>query len=433
MPNIDIPQGFPRRLRDLRTDLHLSETELADKAGLTYKTIRDLEVGKRKRVLEKTVLALAEALEISAAELLDTAATDAAAPPAIPAPWRRRRPVIVALAVLLVSVSAVLARYALSHAEWELERHRLTVRDALLGQKIWELRSDDAIRFCDASPWRRDRLLVGLGVETPDGGSLLCLERASGDTLWSVRPDMDALIRAFGEDDVLAANMGCHRLLNGDMDGDGTPEAVVLFIHGMLYPAAVCVVDAHGRRLSQYANKGHLNDLVVIDLDGDGRDEIIASGTNNTPAYQGATVIVLDAEHRNGASIDDMCNPWSDVPDSSAMRLIIPHLPAPYMRLAQSSRLHGMHINVFRGPKDRVLLGIDVRAGAFVHINVTLDDHLHPQEADLADGSRERMRAEWPDSLTTGTGPGDDRWLAQWLAGSRLFTVGQQVPASTDR
>ena len=70
MPNIVLPPDFPTRLRSLRIERHLSETDLADRAGLTYKTVRALETGQRPRVMERTVLSLAEALGVELEALL---------------------------------------------------------------------------------------------------------------------------------------------------------------------------------------------------------------------------------------------------------------------------------------------------------------------------------------------------------------------------
>ena len=72
MPNINLPEDFPERLSRLRKERFLSETDLANSASVTYKTIRDLEKGKRPRVMERTLLALAEALQVSEQELLGT-------------------------------------------------------------------------------------------------------------------------------------------------------------------------------------------------------------------------------------------------------------------------------------------------------------------------------------------------------------------------
>jgi hypothetical protein len=66
-------------------------------------------------------------------------------------------------------------------------------------------------------------------------------------------------------------------------------------------PAQVAVLDSNGKTLSEYWHSGGLGDMVVGDLDGDGREEIIATG--NAHAYDAkATLLVLDADRVFGAS-----------------------------------------------------------------------------------------------------------------------------------
>jgi transcriptional regulator with XRE-family HTH domain len=60
--------AFGRRLRDLRTEQHLSQEELADKAGLDRTYISSCERGKRNISLEN-IYRLAEALNTRPEEL----------------------------------------------------------------------------------------------------------------------------------------------------------------------------------------------------------------------------------------------------------------------------------------------------------------------------------------------------------------------------
>jgi transcriptional regulator with XRE-family HTH domain len=59
---------FGARLRDLRESAGLTQEELAERAGLTGKTISLLERGERKRPYPHTVRSLADALELSEEE-----------------------------------------------------------------------------------------------------------------------------------------------------------------------------------------------------------------------------------------------------------------------------------------------------------------------------------------------------------------------------
>jgi len=68
-------------------------------------------------------------------------------------------------------------------------------------------------------------------------------------------------------------------------------------------PAQVAVLDSNGKTLSEYWHSGGLGDVVVADLDGDGREEIIATG--NAHGYDAqATLVMLDPDRVFGASTE---------------------------------------------------------------------------------------------------------------------------------
>ena len=65
-----VPEAFASRLRALREAAGLTRAELAQRAGLTYRTILNLETGKVGRAQEKTLLLLVEVLQVDRNELL---------------------------------------------------------------------------------------------------------------------------------------------------------------------------------------------------------------------------------------------------------------------------------------------------------------------------------------------------------------------------
>ena len=77
---------------------------------------------------------------------------------------------------------------------------------------------------------------------------------------------------------------------------------VVSSHHHLFYPHQIAIVDSNGKTVSEYWHSGMLEYLTLADLDGDGREEIIASGISN--GYREATLIVLDPDHVSGASIE---------------------------------------------------------------------------------------------------------------------------------
>ena len=84
--------------------------------------------------------------------------------------------------------------------------------------------------------------------------------------------------------------------------GDQPPRLVVSGYHDPSYPHQIAILDSDGRLLSEYWHSGHLDHLTLADLDGDGRQEIVATGISN--GYRQGTLIVLDPDRMVGASIE---------------------------------------------------------------------------------------------------------------------------------
>lgn len=77
---------------------------------------------------------------------------------------------------------------------------------------------------------------------------------------------------------------------------------VVSSAHDIWWPNQIAILDSNGKMLSEYWHSGRLDHLVLADLDGDGKEEIVATGTNN--AYLQATLVVLDPDRVIGASAE---------------------------------------------------------------------------------------------------------------------------------
>jgi hypothetical protein len=80
------------------------------------------------------------------------------------------------------------------------------------------------------------------------------------------------------------------------------PRIVVSNIHDPWWPNQLAILDSDGKLLSEYWHSGHLDYLNLADLDGDGRQEIIATGVSN--GYHQATLVVLDPDRVFGASTE---------------------------------------------------------------------------------------------------------------------------------
>jgi tetratricopeptide (TPR) repeat protein/DNA-binding Xre family transcriptional regulator len=69
--NVDITKsGLPERLKRIREEKNVPPADLAEKAGITARTLRDIETGQRPRVQATTIHRLADALGVSYTDLL---------------------------------------------------------------------------------------------------------------------------------------------------------------------------------------------------------------------------------------------------------------------------------------------------------------------------------------------------------------------------
>lgn len=58
------------KLKELRTQRHMSQQELADASGVSRATIANIELGNQKNIMTGTLVKLADALGVSARELV---------------------------------------------------------------------------------------------------------------------------------------------------------------------------------------------------------------------------------------------------------------------------------------------------------------------------------------------------------------------------
>ena len=66
-------------------------------------------------------------------------------------------------------------------------------------------------------------------------------------------------------------------------------------------PGQIAVIDSNGSTLADYWHSGGLHDLIIADLEGNGKKEIIATGVAHGYDSQ-ATLVVLDPDRVAGAS-----------------------------------------------------------------------------------------------------------------------------------
>jgi hypothetical protein len=85
-----------------------------------------------------------------------------------------------------------------------------------------------------------------------------------------------------------------------DLDGDKNLEIIVISIHKPFFPSQLTVLDNLGRVRGEFWNSGHLSDFTCVDLDNNGRKEIIATGFNNE--YRQGCLAIFDSMRIGGSS-----------------------------------------------------------------------------------------------------------------------------------
>jgi hypothetical protein len=84
---------------------------------------------------------------------------------------------------------------------------------------------------------------------------------------------------------------------------EGNQKAVVVTSHhSVFHPAQVALLSPSGKLLGEYWHSGRLPRLEVVDLDGDGTQEILLGGIS--AGYRSATLVALDPSAVRGASVE---------------------------------------------------------------------------------------------------------------------------------
>lgn len=78
------------------------------------------------------------------------------------------------------------------------------------------------------------------------------------------------------------------------------PRIVVLSQHQPWWPSQIALLDSNGKTISEYWHSGGLSSMTLADLDGNGKEDIIAAGISEYDHQ--ATLVVLDPGRVFGAS-----------------------------------------------------------------------------------------------------------------------------------
>jgi hypothetical protein len=73
--------------------------------------------------------------------------------------------------------------------------------------------------------------------------------------------------------------------------------------HALWWPTQIAILDTNGKLISEYWHSGALTQMVLADPDGDGKEEIVATGVSEYDHQ--ATLVVLDPDQVFGASQEE--------------------------------------------------------------------------------------------------------------------------------
>jgi hypothetical protein len=132
--------------------------------------------------------------------------------------------------------------------------------------------------------------------ESPHPSTLICYSDR-GKEKWRWTPGRELPELAGSPATYLIHALGVLKATEGK-----PPRIVVLSQHDPWWPSQIAILDSNGKTISEYWHSGGLNSMVLADLDGDGREEIIATGVSEYDRQ--ATLVVLDSDRVFGASTE---------------------------------------------------------------------------------------------------------------------------------
>lgn len=337
------------------------------------------------------------------------------------------RTALATLAIVLLGLGARGALLRFASPRWTGATVSATA--PILG-RLWELSHRSEIADLIQVPWKGGRAVAyGLHGTNDDGGTVFVRSLTNGDLRWSYQPDLEEVSRVFEVAPRLKGAFSAHgsfrvrALLLADLDGDDVDELIVVHLHNSWFPAIVSALDSGGDRIGSYYLPGHSYAVRVTDLDGDGRDEVIAGGTDN--GRNAGSVVLLDADHWHGA-VRDPENPYTDgLPEAALARVVFP--PFDEAILAEpgvSGRpwVEDIRVGSHEGSS---LITVALQVSDDAGLVITLDDHLVPTRVSISDGWMSLVNTLGPAARELAA---SQAYLDAWVAGSDLYGALHQGP-----
>lgn len=177
-------------------------------------------------------------------------------------------------------------------------------------------------RRLPGDPSGAERLVVLTTTSDSAPATLSVYELRRGRVLWSYAFTSSGLpidLRRGHPEGVYNGKVGAI----GDLDGDGDNEIVVAL---SVHPFSSCVLrlfDDQSKPVGALFHQGHIEGLLVSDLDGDGKGEVIATGYHASSA--GVSVLMLrQSDFRAEA---DSALPWDPTRQPCLAHFVFPRPP----------------------------------------------------------------------------------------------------------
>jgi len=291
---------------------------IAERLGVTVRTAqlweekRALPVRRHPGPRGRVSIALSELESWKQATTTDALPVPPPGPGAFPVRLDRWRATIwasVGLVLVALSVAAIRGLVLPTHpASFRIERDTLVILDDR-GRELWRksfpgLEPSGFPADSRLSAWFGD--LDGDGntevlfVPLHDGfaGPLVCYS-SSGQERWRFLPH--PVLRTRREE--FRPPFHTEWFTVAPVGPRGSRRVIVGSRHHTYYPMQIALLAPDGRLLREYWHSGYFGNLLLQDLDGDGRPEIILGGISN--GSKAATLVVLDPDEFAGASVEE--------------------------------------------------------------------------------------------------------------------------------
>jgi hypothetical protein len=171
-----------------------------------------------------------------------------------------------------------------------------------------------------------------------------------------------------------------------DIAGTGSRQVLISSHHVSGHPNQFVLLSNKGEVQGEYWHSGHLPELNVADVDGDGRQEILLAGVND--GYRQATLIVLDPKRVSGASVqrsEDTSQLQGFAPAAEKARLLFPR-SCINRKVDESNQVSGIHVS--DGLIEAVVSEQNARPGS--DMIYTFERSLHLTSTHPSEGWRRR-------------------------------------------